>query len=75
METISIHSGDNGLKEVVDKALSVVGKGQKAIYVQEPVDLQSKEACDGADRKRFEFVNKIVEDGFSFTEYHCNVKL
>ena len=60
METISIHSGDNGLKEVVDKALSVVGKGQKAIYVQEPVDLQSKEACDGADRKRFEFVNSVV---------------
>ncbi len=60
METISIHSGDNGLREVVDKALSVVGKRQKAIYVQEPVDLQSKEACDGADRKRFEFVNSVV---------------
>ncbi len=60
METISIHSGDNGLREVVDKALSMVGKGQKAVYVQEPVDLQNKEACDAADRKRFEFVNSVV---------------
>lgn len=60
METISIYSGDNGLREVVDKALSVVGKGQKPIYVQEPVDLQNKEACDGADRQRFEFVNSVV---------------
>ena len=60
METVSIQSGDNGLREVVDKALSLVGKGQKAVYVQEPVDLLDKEACEGADRKRFEFVNSVV---------------
>ena len=61
VETVSIHSNDQGLKEVVEKAVSVVGKGQKATYVQEEIDLQDKTAVEAADRKRFDFVNGIVE--------------
>ena len=60
IETISIHSGDNGLEEVVDMALSMVGKTQMAVYAQEAVDLQDKDACNTADRQRFEFVNSVV---------------
>ena len=60
VETISTQSGDNGLQEVIEKAVSVVGKGQKATYVQDDIDLQDKEAVEEADRKRFEFVNSVV---------------
>ena len=62
VETISTQSGDNGLKEIVEKAVSVVGKGQKATYVQEDIDLQDKAAVEVADRKRFEFVNAVVKE-------------
>lgn len=54
-------NGD-GLKEVVEKAVSLKGAGQKATYVQGEVDLQDKAAVDAADRKRFEFVNRIVKE-------------
>ena len=60
IETISTQSGDNGLKEVIAKAVSVVGKGQKPAYVQDDIDLQDKAAVEAADRKRFEFVNGVV---------------
>ena len=60
IETVSTQSSDNGLKEVVEKAASVVGKGQKATYVQDDIDLQDKAAVEAADRKRFEFVNGVV---------------
>ena len=52
-------SGD-GLKEVVQAAAALNGKPQKAPYNQGNVDLTNKKAVEAADRKRFEFVNKIV---------------
>ena len=52
-------TGD-GLAEVVKAAVSLSGKGQKAPYTQGNVDLSDKKAVVAADRKRFEFVNKIV---------------
>ncbi|MBQ8039319.1 MAG: ferrous iron transport protein B [Lachnospiraceae bacterium] len=61
VETVSTQSGDNGLKDVVKAAVSVVGKGQKATYVQDDIDLQDKAAVEVADRKRFEFVNGVVD--------------
>ena len=62
IETISVSSNNNGLKEVVEKAVSVSGYGQKAPYVQGDINLQDKAEVEAADRKRFEFVNKIVKD-------------
>ena len=59
VETTSI-TGD-GLKEVVASAISVVGKDQKAPYVQSGVDLNDKAAVTEADKKRFAFVNGIVK--------------
>jgi ferrous iron transport protein B len=36
------------------------GKGQTAPYEQGAIDLTSKQAVEAADRKRFQFVNRIV---------------
>ncbi|MBR2421771.1 MAG: ferrous iron transporter B, partial [Oscillospiraceae bacterium] len=49
-----------GLAEVVNAAAALNGQGQKAPYSQGSVDLTSKAAVIAADKKRFEFVNKIV---------------
>ena len=49
-----------GLAEVVKAAAALKGQGQKAPYSQGDVDLTSKAAVVAADKKRFEFVNKIV---------------
>lgn len=61
LQTVSTASGHNGLKVVVEKAVSAKGSGQKAPYEQGDVDLHDKEAVEYADRKRFAFVNGIVE--------------
>jgi len=71
VETVSTSSNDNGLKELVRKAVSLKGCGQKATYVQDNIDLTDKAEVEAADRKRFEFVNKIVaevEDRKVFTK-------
>ena len=50
-----------GLKEVVSAAIALIGKGQQAPYVQGDIDLSDKAAVTEADKKRFAFVNSIVE--------------
>jgi len=60
IETISTDSDNSDLGDVVKAAVALVGKGQKAPYVQGEVDLTSKEAVAAADRRRFAFVNSIV---------------
>jgi len=49
-----------GMAEVVKAASALKGKSQKAPYVQGDIDLTDKAAVEAADRKRFEFVNKVV---------------
>lgn len=61
IKTISTSSGHEGLKEVVNAAAELNGKGQTAPYVQADIDLKDKNAVEAADRKRFEFVNGIVK--------------
>ena len=61
VETISTTSKNNGLQEVVEKAASLKGKGQKAPYIQGKVNLHDKAEVEAADRKRFAFVNEIVK--------------
>ncbi|MBQ7036701.1 MAG: ferrous iron transporter B [Clostridia bacterium] len=58
LETVS--TSGRGLREVVEKAVAICGKGQKAPFVQGDIDLSDKKAVEEADRKRFDFVNKIV---------------
>ena len=61
INTVSTSFGKNGLKQVVEKAVSLKGTTQKAPYVQADIDMQDKEAVEQADRKRFEFVNQLVQ--------------
>ena len=62
IETTSISSGNNGLKELIKRAVSCKGKGQEAPYREEEINLQNKTEVNNADRKRFVFVNKIVKE-------------
>ena len=52
----------DGLKDVVEKAVSVAYGTQNAPYHQGNIDLTDKATVEAADRKRFEFVNQIVKD-------------
>ena len=61
IKTISTSSGHEGLKETVNAAAALRGKGQKAPYVQGDIDFKDKTAVEAADRKRFEFLNGIVK--------------
>ena len=59
IETASI-TGD-GLRLVIEAAVSAVGGRQKAPYTQVGVDLTDKSAVLEADKKRFAFVNSVVK--------------
>ena len=60
VETISTSA--DGLKAVVEAAVAQANTTQKAPYHQGDIDLTDKHAVEVADRKRFDFVNKIVKD-------------
>lgn len=60
VNTVSTSAG--GLRNVVEAAAGCSGKKQKAPYHQGNIDLSDKHAVEEADRKRFDFVNKIVKD-------------
>ncbi len=59
VETVSVSA--SGLKDVVEAAVARIGDKQEAPYNQGLIDFTSKAAVEVADRKRFEFVNKIVK--------------
>ncbi len=56
----TISTSATGLKEVVQKAVESRGKIQTAPYTQGNIDLTDKNVVVEADKKRFEFVDKIV---------------
>lgn len=60
IETVS--TSQEGLKNVVEAAITSAGKHQKAPYVQGDIDLTDKHVVEEADKKRFEFVDKIVAE-------------
>ncbi len=60
IETVST-SGE-GIMKVVDKAVSVAGDTQVPPYSQGEVNLNDKKSVEEADRRRFEFVNKLVDE-------------
>jgi len=59
IETVSTSA--DGLAEVVKTAAALSGKAQAAPYVQDDIDLTDKAAVVVADRKRFAFVNSVVD--------------
>lgn len=56
----TVSTSASGLSEVVNAAASLKGQSQKAPYIQQDIDLTNKKEVEEADRKRFDFVNKIV---------------
>jgi len=62
VETVSIDNKHDDLQKLIQTAVSLIGNGQKAPYVQGDIDLTDKKVVETADRKRFEFVNKIVKE-------------
>ena len=50
-----------GLKELVETAISVAESKQEMPDVQGDIDLSNREAVSVADRKRFDYVNEIVK--------------
>ncbi len=57
----TVSTSAKGLEEAVTTAIAQAGKTQTAPYVQADIDLTDKAAVQEADRKRFVFVNSIVE--------------
>ena len=57
----TISTSSDGLKALTLAAIAQVGKQQTPPYIQENIDLNDKAQVESADRKRFEFVNKIVK--------------
>ena len=62
IETVSTAATDKGLAEVIKTVIRLKGKGQKAPYIQETIDLNDKTEVVEADKKRFAFVNAIVSE-------------
>lgn len=58
----TVSTSTEGLKALIDAAILQKGREQTAPYIQEDIDLTSKAQVEAADRKRFEFVNKIVKE-------------
>ncbi len=58
---MTVSTTGEGLAEVVKAAVELVGRGQKAPYIDGSVNLFDKASVKAADRRRFEFVNTIVK--------------
>ena len=58
----TVSTSADGLKKVVEAAVAQADVKQKAPYTQGDIDLTDKAVVEVADRKRFDFVNKIVKD-------------
>ncbi len=58
VETVSTSA--DGLQAVIKAAVENVYSSQQAPFVQGDIDLTDKKAVEAADRKRFEFVNRLV---------------
>ncbi len=60
VETVSTKSSNNGLETLISKVAEVAGKGQTASFNAKGVDLSDKNSVEASDKKRFEFVKKLV---------------
>ena len=58
----TISTSADGLSDVIKAAVKRIGKTQNAPYIQGNIDYSDKKAVEEADRKRFQFVNKVVSE-------------
>ncbi len=61
INTVSTATSDNGLTELITAAVDSVGKGQKAPFDAGKIDTSNKEQVENSDKKRYEFVQSIVD--------------
>ena len=57
----TVSTSSEGHKEVIATAVSLKGKGQKSVYIQKEVKPVDKKQAMVADKRRFDFVNGIVD--------------
>ncbi len=69
----TVSTSSEGLKELVQSAVTQVGKTQIAPYSQGQVDLSDRSAVQTADRKRFQFTNRIVKAVEKRTKTESNI--
>ncbi len=60
IETVS--TSEEGLNAVIESAISQIGEKQVSPYFQGRVDITDKKSVETADRRRFEFVNKLIKE-------------
>jgi ferrous iron transport protein B len=60
IETTSTKSSNNGLEEVISQSVKACGSTQKASFDASSVDMSDRKAVEASDRKRYDFVKKIV---------------
>lgn len=60
VETISTQVNNNGLKQLIDKAIEVSSSVQTAPFNSSGVDMSDKDAVEASDKERFKFVKKLV---------------
>lgn len=58
----TVSTSNQGLRELIEQCINVVGMEQRAPFSQESIDILDKSEVEEADRKRFEFVNSVVKD-------------
>ena len=58
----TVSTSANGLKSVISAAIKQAGKQQSAPYTEGAIDLSDREAVLESDRKRFDFVNAVVDE-------------
>jgi len=57
----TVSTSADGLHELIDAAVSLAGKTQKAPYIED-MQITDKQTAQKANRKRFAFVGKIVKE-------------
>lgn len=60
VETVSIANNDNGIKELISKAIEIKGNKQTAPFDGQGVDLSNKKEVEESDKKRYAFVKEVV---------------
>ena len=58
----TVSTSSSGLTALIKEAVKHANSKQSAPYAQGEIDLTNKTAVEEADRKRFEFVNKVVKE-------------
>ncbi|WED29444.1 ferrous iron transport protein B [Vibrio sp. DW001] len=60
VETTSTKSSDNGLDNLVKKAIELKGQPQSVPFSSQDVNLRDAESVESSDTERFEFVKELV---------------